>query len=103
MMTKQSVSAIRSGLPVPGAVYLEITPAVRQALELLADAAILLLDEVDRLSEDIEDDELEVACEDEGGQCDDEGEQDGDANEGWPEWDGKGMHVAHGTAFGEAE
>lgn len=81
---------------------LKLTPAAREALAFLADAAIALLDEADALTEDLEDDELEAVCEDEGAQCDDEGDPEPDADYGWPEWDGKGMHVAHGTAHGPA-
>lgn len=81
---------------------LRLTPAAREALSFLADAAIMLLDEADALTEDLEDDELEAVCEDEGAQCDDEGDPEPDADHGWPEWDCKGMHVAFGTAHGEA-
>ena len=81
---------------------LRLTQAAREALSFLADAAIMLLDEADALTEELEDNELEAVCEDEGAQCDDEGDPEPDMNYGWPEWDGKGMHVAFGTAHGDA-
>lgn len=60
--------------------FIEVTPGIRRALELLAEASITLLDEIAAPTDDREDggdlefdDDFEATCEDEGGQCDDEG------------------------------
>lgn len=79
-MAKHHVSAAAIGLPLCPAVFIEVTPSIRRALELLATASIALLDEIDAPTDDREDDgdlefddDFEATCEDEGGQCDDEG------------------------------
>ncbi len=83
--------------------FIEVTPGIRRALELLAEASITLLDEIDAPVDELEDegndepclgwandgrgvlmrfssaddrevdDDFELECEDEGAQCDDEG------------------------------
>lgn len=57
--------------------FIEVTPGIRRALELLAEASITLLDEIDAPVDGLEDDpDFELECEDEGAQCDDEGNDD---------------------------
>lgn len=66
--------------------FIEVTPGIRRALELLAEASITLLDEIDSPVDDLEEDpDFELECEDEGAQCDDEGDPgtDLEPNLGW--------------------
>lgn len=59
--------------------FIEVTPGIRRALELLAEASITLLDEIDAPVDGLEaDEDFELECEDEGAQCDDEGDPGGD-------------------------
>ncbi len=92
-MTKHSIPAAESTVAKSSALYLEFTPSMREALEFLADAAIMLLDEIDRHTDELEDDDREESCEGEGDQCDDEGEPEQDACLGWREWTCRGEHV----------
>ena len=64
-MAKHHVSAAARGLPVHPAVFLAITPEIRRALELLAEASIALLDEIDAPVDGLEaDGDFEVGFED---------------------------------------
>ena len=65
--------------------FIEVTPGIRRALELLAEASIQLLDEIDAPVDELEEDpDFELECEDEGAQSDDEGIDDGpEPNLGW--------------------
>lgn len=57
--------------------FIQVTPGIRRALELLAEASITLLDEIDAPVDELEHDpDFEHECEDEGAQCDDEGIDD---------------------------
>lgn len=84
-MAKHHVSAAGRRLPAHPAVFLAITPEIRRALELLAEASISLLDEIDAPTDDLEEDpDFELECEDEGAQSDDEGiDDDPEPNLGW--------------------
>ena len=108
-MPNATVPAAARGLPRPSTLFLEITPEIRRALALLAEASISLLDEIDAPTQDLEEggddepslgwvtddrgcliscastDDRELECEDEGAQCDDEGAADTDLepNLGW--------------------
>ncbi len=64
-MAKHHVSAAARGLPVHPAVFLAITPEIRRALELLAEASIALLDEIDAPVDELEaDPDFEYLAED---------------------------------------
>lgn len=78
-MPNVTVPAAARGLPASPPFFVEITPEIRRALELLAEASISLLDEIDRPLSELETDaDFELECEDEGAQCDDEGAADTD-------------------------
>ena len=78
-MPNVTVPAAARGLPASPPFFVEITPEIRRALELLAEASISLLDEIDRPLVELETDaDFELECEDEGAQCDDEGATDTD-------------------------
>jgi hypothetical protein len=77
-MTKQYVSAAGRGLPSHPAIFLAITPEIRRALELLAEASIALLDEIDAPVDGLEaDEDFEPIGED------DEENGDHEPNFGW--------------------
>jgi len=93
-MAKQHVSAAAIGLPAHPAVFLAITPEIRRALEMLAEASISLLDEIDRPVAEFEaDEDFEVTREDEEDGGDDEAElgwtEDGQVG-GHQGWEGGG-------------
>ena len=77
-MAKQHVSAAVRGLPAHPAVFLAVTPEIRRALELLAEASIALLDEIDAPVDNLEwDSDFEILNED------DEANGDHERNLGW--------------------